>query len=108
MKISRIEDYKGGWFVGNFEPTSYKTDLFEVCYKFHKKGEKWDVHFHKEATEINLIIDGEMMIQDKILKSGDVFILEPWEIADPKFLKDCTVLIVKTPSKQNDKFCIKT
>ena len=107
MKISRLEDYKGGWFVGNFEPTSFKTELFEVCYKFHKKGEKWDVHFHKVATEINLLIEGNMVIQDKMLSSGDVFILEPWEIADPIFTTDCTVLIVKTPSKVDDKYSIK-
>jgi hypothetical protein len=107
MKISRLEDYKGGWFIGNFEPTAYKTDLFEVCYKFHKSGEKWDVHFHKEATEINLLIEGEMIIQNKVLKSGDIFILETWEIADPIFKTDCTVLVVKTPSKTNDKYTIK-
>lgn len=28
---------KGGWFVGDFEPTAYKTKDFEVAYKFHYK-----------------------------------------------------------------------
>ena len=107
MQISRLEDYKGGWFVGNFEPTSFKTDQFEVCYKFHKKGEKWDVHYHKVGTEINLLVDGEMIIQDKKIISGDVFILYPWEVADPIFVKDCTVLIIKTPSVPGDKYIIK-
>ncbi len=106
MKISRIEDYKGGWFIGNFEPTSFKTDKFEVCFKLHKQGEKWETHYHKIATEINLLIDGEMTIQGKNLKTGDVFVLEPWEIADPIFKTDCQVLIVKTPSIIGDKYCI--
>ena len=35
MEINRIENMKDGWFVGNFEPSAFKTDLFEVCYKFH-------------------------------------------------------------------------
>jgi len=26
MKVNRIENMKGGWFVGNFEPSAYKTD----------------------------------------------------------------------------------
>jgi len=36
-----------GWFVGNFEPSIYKTDQFEVGVLFHSKGEKWPNHFHK-------------------------------------------------------------
>ena len=28
-----------GWFVGNFEPSIYKTDQFEVGVLFHPKGE---------------------------------------------------------------------
>ncbi len=106
MKISRLEDYKGGWFVGNFEPTAFQTEQFEICYKFHKQGEQWETHYHKEGTEINLLVEGEMTIQNKKLVSGDIFIIYPWEVADPVFTKDCTVLIIKTPSKPGDKFII--
>ena len=44
-------------------------------------------------------------LYNKIIK-GDIFILHPFEIADPIFLEDCTVLIIKTPSKPGDKFTI--
>ena len=104
MKISKLTDYTGGWFIGDFEPSAYKTDQFEVCYKFHKKGEKWDIHYHKISTEINVLIKGKMKILNKELVSGDVFVILPWEIADPVFLEDCTVLIVKTPSVPGDKY----
>lgn len=106
MEILKMNDMKGGWFIGNFEPTAYKTSEFEVCYKHHKKGEKWDVHYHKEATEINYLIEGKMRIQNKELNKGDIFILNPYEIADPIFIDDCIVLIVKTPSKVGDKFIV--
>lgn len=106
MEISRLEDYKDGWFLGNFEPSTFKTDKFEVCYKHHKKGEPWETHYHKIGTEINLLVEGKMSIQGKYLKSGDIFIIYPWEVADPVFLEDCTVLIVKTPSIPGDKFAI--
>jgi quercetin dioxygenase-like cupin family protein len=106
MEIYRIEDMKGGWFIGNFEPSVFKTELFEVCYKFHEKGEKWDTHYHKIGTEINYLVKGKMIIQNKELSEGDIFILRPYEIADPIFLEDCTVLIVKTPSSTQDKFVI--
>ena len=101
-----MNDMKGGWFIGDFEPTAYKTDQFEVCYKFHAKGEKWDTHYHKLGTEINYLVEGKMIIQNQELNKGDIFILHPFEIADPEFIEDCTVLIVKTPSITNDKFII--
>jgi quercetin dioxygenase-like cupin family protein len=106
MEINRIENMKDGWFVGNFEPSAFKTDLFEVCYKFHEKGEKWDTHYHKIGTEINYLVKGKMIIQDKELNEGDIFILKPYEIANPEFIKDCTVLIIKTPSVAGDKYII--
>lgn len=106
MKVTRIEDYKGGWFIGNFEPSAFKTEGFEVCFKHHVKGEKWDTHYHKVGTEINYLVKGKMKIQDIVLNEGDVFVLYPYEVADPEFLDDCTVLIIKTPSVPGDKFII--
>ena len=106
MEILKFKDMIGGWFVGNFTPTAYKTTDFEVCYKTHKAGEKWETHYHKEGTEINLLIEGEMTIQNKTIKSGDIFIFKPFEIADPEFLTDCTLIIIKTPSIPGDKFVI--
>lgn len=106
MEILKMKDMKGGWFVGNFEPAAYKTEQFEVGYKHHSKGEKWDTHYHKEGTEINYLVKGKMIIQNKELNEGDIFILNPFEIADPEFLENCIVLIVKTPSIPGDKFVI--
>ena len=106
MKRFRMEDMKGGWFVGNFTPTAFHAPGFEVCYKLHKAGEDWDVHYHKLGTEINLLVKGRMKIQNTLLEAGDIFILEPYEVADPIFLEDCEVVIVKTPSIPGDKYVI--
>lgn len=97
---------KGGWFVGNFEPTAFKTDLFEVSYKIHPKGENWDHHYHTIVKEVNLLTQGKMILQGKELNAGDIFIIEPYEIADPNFLEDCFIICVKVPSAQ-DKVVIK-
>lgn len=97
----------GGWFVGNFHPTAYKTKKFEVSYKLHKKNEKWPKHYHKKADEINLILKGEMKIKNKIVKSGDIFVLKKKEIADPTFIKNTYIVCVKTASVKNDKFLAK-
>jgi hypothetical protein len=103
MIIEKLENMTGGWFIGNFFPTAYVTSEFEVGYKLHQKNEKWDIHYHEKIKEINLLIRGEMIIQNTKLKKGDIFILEPYEIADPEFLEDCEIVCVKIPGIKGDK-----
>jgi quercetin dioxygenase-like cupin family protein len=104
MEIRRIEDFTRGWIIGNFDPSLLKTDKFEVGLLRHKAGEVWPKHYHKVGTEYNVLVNGKMIIQDKELNSGDVFVFTPGEIADPIFLEDCTVLVVKVPSLPGDKY----
>ena len=106
MKIINMSDMIGGWFIGDFEPTVFKTDQFEVCYKQHYKGEVWDNHYHKVATEINYLIRGEMKINDTLLSQGDIFLIEPHEISVPDFFTDCELIVVKTPSIKGDKYIV--
>ena len=106
MKLDRLERMIGGWFVGNFDPSVLRTPDFEVGYKFHPKGEKWDKHYHKKGVEITYLVRGKMQIQNKILTSGDIFIIFPNEVADPVFLEDCEVVIVKSPSIIGDKYIV--
>lgn len=108
MKIYKLSDMKSGWYVGNFEPSAFKTEQFEVNYRTHKAGEQWEHHYHEEITEVNLLVSGEMIMQGKRLKAGDIFVVEPYEVADPQFIMDCTVVCVKTPSVVGDKVVFET
>lgn len=105
MKLYNFNDTIGGWFVGAFDKAAYYTKDCEVSYKLHKKGEQWPEHYHTIVTEINLIVRGSMTIQGKPLKQNDIFILEPYEIADPVFHEDCEIVCVKLPSC-NDKVIV--
>ncbi len=102
MKLFKHSDMLRGWFVGAFEPTAYYTKDFEVGFRTHKPSDPPDLHFHTQVTEINLITSGRMRIQDTELTAGDIFILYPWEITNPEFLEDTSIICVKTPS-MNDK-----
>ena len=106
MKVSRIEDTEKGWFIGNFPKTAFKSKDFEVSWRIHPAGESWDLHYQENATEINLLISGEMVLNGVRLSSGDVFILDPYEITDVKFIKECSVVCVKTPSIPYDKIVV--
>ena len=104
MKKHKLTDFWRGWFIGNFEPSILKSEDFEVGLLTHKKGEVWNKHYHKIGTEYNVLVKGHMRIQGQEMREGDVFILEPNEVADPEFLEDCLVLCVKAPSVPGDKY----
>ena len=107
MEVFKIDNMQGGWYAGNLSPVAFSTSDFEVCYKKHIQGEDWPKHYHKEADEINFLRSGKMIIQGTELVAGDIFILRKGEVADPVFLEDCEVFIVKTPSVPGDKFIVK-
>jgi quercetin dioxygenase-like cupin family protein len=106
MKIYKETDMHRGWFIGDFEPSVLKTNKFEVGVLKHKKDETWKAHFHKEAIEYNYLIEGEMTIQGQLLKAGDIFVIDKYEVADPHFITDCTVVVVKAPSIPQDKYTV--
>jgi len=104
MKIQKLSDMTRGWFVGNFSPSVFTTEDFEVGFLSHKAGEHWPKHFHKESVEINLLVSGKMIIQGHEILPGDIFILDKFEIADPVFIDDCSLVVVKTKSVKGDKY----
>ena len=103
MKQLDPKIFKGGWFVGDFEPSIWRRKEFEVGYKYHVAGEPWPAHYHEHMDEITVLVDGVMKIRGKILVGPTIFLLEKGEIADPIFLSDCQVVVIKTPSVPGDK-----
>lgn len=101
-----LNDMYRGWFVGNFEPSVYKTKDFEVGYLLHKKGERWDIHYHEHMKEINLLVKGKMILNNKAIKENDIFVIDKNVIAAPIFLEDCYILCIKVPSVIGDKVII--
>lgn len=97
---------KNNWYVGAFSPTAFYSKKFEVAYVKHFKGQKWPKHIHKKAVEINLLVKGKMKILGQKLKKGQIFVIYPNEIADPIFLTNCEVVVIKTPSIIGDKYLV--
>ncbi len=106
MIIDNIKNMKMGWFIGDFDPSVYKTKEFEVGYKEHIAGEQYGHHYHSKIKEINFLIEGTMFIHNKELNAGDIFILEPFEISDPEFIANCKIICIKIPGIVGDKINI--
>lgn len=96
-----------GWYIGNFPKAIFQTDKFEVTCKDLKKGEVSEKHFHKIATEINLIISGKISANKKEFSEGDIIIIEPKEEVETIAIMDSKILTIKVPSVSNDKYYIK-
>lgn len=105
-QIFKFKDMFRGWYIGNFEPCAYKTKDFEVGYLLHKKGEQWDVHYHRFIKEINFLVKGKMILNNLEINEGDIFIIDKNEIACPIFLEDCYIFVVKVPSVIGDKIIL--
>jgi len=73
---------KGGWFVGNFEPTLYKTNDTEVAVKEYKAGDYGERHYHKIATELTVIVRGIVKMNDIEYPEGSIIVMEPEEKTD--------------------------
>jgi quercetin dioxygenase-like cupin family protein len=93
-----------GWFVGGFEPTAFQTNAAEVAVKSYKAGETEKKHFHKIATEITLILSGEVEMCGKVWGPGSIIVLHPGEATSFMALQDSTNVVVKVPSVKDDKF----
>lgn len=106
MDVKNIKDFIGGWIIGDFDKSVLKTKDFEVGYKVHPKDDNWPEHFHKVATEYNVVISGKCIIMGKELSEGDVFIIHPLEVSKPIFLEETTLLTIKVPSVPGDKYIV--
>lgn len=107
MKTAKLADMFKGWFVGNFEPTIYRTNDVEVAIKEYSAGDYEEAHYHKIATEITVIQSGRVKMFDKIFNSGDIIVVEPNDATDFEALEDTVTIVVKIPSANNDKYLVK-
>jgi mannose-6-phosphate isomerase-like protein (cupin superfamily) len=104
MRIGRLDDMTKGWFVGDFTPTLYRSRDVEVAVKRYSAGDNEGCHVHRVATEITVIVSGEVTMNGRILKGGDIVVLEPGESTDFVALTDAVTTVVKLPCVAGDKF----
>ena len=104
MNTGKLQDMFKGWFVGAFNPSLLRTDACEVAVKSYKAGDSEELHHHKVATEVTLILSGRVRMCGKEWGEGDIIVLEPGEATDFVALTDAVNVVVKTPGAKNDKY----
>lgn len=104
MKVGNLKNMKGGWFIGNFDPSLFKTNDCEVAVKSYKKGDKEGKHYHKIATEYTVVVKGRVRMFGNVYEEGDIIVVEPGEATDFEALEDAMNVVVKMPGANNDKY----
>ena len=104
MKTAKLNEMIKGWFVGNFEPTLYKTNDVEAAVKRYEAGAYENRHYHKIATEITVVTKGTVRMNGVEYSDGDIIIIEPGEATDFYAVTDAENVVVKLPGANNDKY----
>lgn len=104
MKTARLDGMVKGWFVGNFEPSLYRTSDVEVAVKSYHAGDHEAAHYHKVATELTVVTKGKVRMNGTEYGEGDIIVMEPGDVTDFEALTDAENVVVKLPGANNDKY----
>lgn len=100
----KLEDMIKGWFIGNFEPSLYKTNDVEVGIKKYNAGDYENSHFHKIATEFTVIISGTVEMNGVQYFENEIIKINPGVKTDFKAITDVVTVVAKVPGANNDKY----
>jgi len=106
MKVSKLNEFIKGWVVGNFEPSLFKTNDFEVSVKSYTKGQYEPTHYHKVATEITIITKGRVVMNLEVYNEGDIIVIEPGDTTNFRATNDVTTTVIKFPCVEGDKYLV--
>lgn len=104
MKVNHLSEMIKGWFVGGFHPSVVQTNDVEVAVKHYKAGDKEEMHYHKLATEVTVIVSGRVRMCGLEFGPGQIVTLEPNEPTAFEALTDAVNVVVKLPGAANDKY----
>jgi quercetin dioxygenase-like cupin family protein len=96
-----------GWFIGNFEPAALRSEaaeVAEVAVQQYGPGDYEARHYHNVATEVTLIVSGEVEMNHVRYRAGDIVVIEPGEATDFRALSNVVTVAVKLPSVKHDKY----
>jgi len=82
------------------------TKDYEVDILTYKKNEKIDYYYNTYIDEINILIDGNMLLNEITIYKDQLFYIPHNQVISLKFLEDCKILCIKIPSKIGDKICL--
>jgi anti-sigma factor ChrR (cupin superfamily) len=106
MKKFNLNDFRGGWFIGNFSPTILSSNDVECSIKKYKKGDSDPRHKHIIADEITIIITGKVSMNSVEYIADDIIHIEKEEMTNFIALEDTITCVIKIPCAIGDKYLV--
>jgi hypothetical protein len=106
MKKFNLDKMTKGWFVGDFEPTVIRTTDCEVGVKRYQLGDKESAHFHKEAIELTIVIEGRIRMNELEFSKGDIVLVEQNEVIEFQAMENSITVVYKSGSFKGDKYLV--
>lgn len=104
ISVARLEDFKGGWFIGAFSPSLCSTSAVEVAVKRYRAGDLESCHVHRIATEFTVVVEGSVEMAGAIHNAGSIVVIPAGCSTAFRALTDAITTVVKLPSVPNDKY----
>jgi hypothetical protein len=89
--------------VGDFDPALIHSKDIEVAIKQFEKGDVEPSHKQIIATEITIIVSGEIRLGEGRYGANEIVIIPPGIYADFEALTECSLVCIKYPSLPSDK-----
>lgn len=96
-----------GFFVGDFEPTAYRTKNVELAIKGITKGTLDAGYYREKDTELICILDGKIESKGGTYKEGDILVIKSGEMVELFAAENSRILIVKFPGTKGDVHSVK-
>lgn len=106
IESHRVDEFKGGWFIGRFSPTLHANDAVEVAIKSYKAGDAERRHVHRIATEYTVITSGAVEMNGITYSAGTIVRVPPGCDTDFRALTDACTTVVKLPCVAGDKYLV--
>ena len=100
----RLADMVKGWFVGDFAPAAVRSSVCEVAVKHYRLGDHEDLHHHRIATEVTVVVSGAVEMMGRGYGEGDIIVLAPHEATGFRAMSDACCVVVKLPGVADDKY----
>lgn len=103
IQVHRLDRFSGGWFVGDFDPSIFRSKEIEVGFKHFEPGDVEPEHFQRKSIELTFVVRGECRIGDQSLIAGDIAEIPPLVSASFEAVSSVDLIVVKIPSAPQDK-----
>lgn len=102
MEKINMKEMKRGYFIGNFEPSAYRTDEVEICCKGASKYTLDAGYYRKKDVQFIFLNRGMAEINGIKYKKYDLIKFEPGEVINIFALTNIEMTIIRFPGTKGD------